>query len=93
MSFTSASGTFDVMSDVVLPKEPEFTVEFAKQIMSVRLSEEGTDRVRELLGKNNAGTLSSEEKELLDQYLLIGDFIDLLQAKASLFLKEHAANG
>jgi hypothetical protein len=41
-----------------------------------------------LLGKNNAGTISSAEKATLDNYLCVGELLDLMQAKARLSLRQ-----
>jgi hypothetical protein len=51
------------------------------------LTEGATDRIRDLLQKNNAGTLSPAEKSNLDKYLRVGQFLDLMQAKARLSLR------
>ncbi len=91
MTTASPFGTgFDVFTDVVLPAEPAFTKEFAEQVLAIKLTPEATERMRELLLRNNAGTLQAGERELLDRYLVVGQVIDLLQAKASLFLKRNS---
>jgi hypothetical protein len=51
-------------------------------VLRLRLSDSAQERIRELLQRNNAGTLASTDKAALDNYLLVGQFLDLLQAKA-----------
>ena len=48
--------------------------------------------MRELAEKNQAGSLSAEERADLDAYLRVGLLLDLWRAKAELSL-EGAANG
>ena len=47
-----------------------------------------TKRIKQLLQKNNRGTISAEERVTLDKFIRVGKFIDLLHAKARLSLKE-----
>ncbi len=82
MTTATPPSTADILTDVLRPAEPSFAAEFAVNILSLQLSAEATERVRELLQRNNAGTLTPEERESLDKYLLVGQFIDLMQAKA-----------
>ena len=41
----------------------------------------------ELADKNNRGTLSAAERQEMEKYARVGNFLDLLQAKARLSLK------
>jgi len=61
-------------------------------VLRLRLSDVAQDRIRELLQRNNAGTLDSAEKAALENYLLVGQFVDLLQAKARESLKNGVAS-
>jgi hypothetical protein len=72
----------EILDQVVQPIAPSFAPEFARLVLGLRLSEAGQTRIRELLRRNNAGPLEMGEKEALENYLLVGQFLDLLQAKA-----------
>ena len=41
-----------------------------------------TKKIRRLLQKNNRGTITAQERILLEKYLRVGKLIDLLHAKA-----------
>jgi hypothetical protein len=41
--------------------------------------------------RGNAGSLEASEQTALDNYLLVGQFIDLLRAKAQLALQRTAS--
>jgi hypothetical protein len=72
----------EILDEVIEPLEPSFAHEFARVVLSLSLSDMAQERIRELLRRNNAGNLDKSEKEVLENYLLVGQFIDLLQAKA-----------
>lgn len=77
----------DILADVVAPGEPTLPQEFARAVLSVRFNDSATEVIRELLQKNNAGTITAEERADLEKYLRVGQFLDLLQAKAHQSLK------
>jgi hypothetical protein len=56
----------------------------------MQFSEEARAAIRTLLEKGNQGTLSESERAALGRYLRVGQFIDLLQAKARLSLQSDA---
>jgi hypothetical protein len=77
----------DILSEVVAPDDPTLNQQFARAVLSVGFSGSATEKIRELLQKNNDGTITSEERGNLDKYLRVGQFLDLLQAKARLSLQ------
>jgi len=66
-------------------------VELARSILAMRFTDEAQTTVRSLLDKSNQGTLTVQEQAALDRYLRVGQFIDLLQAKARLSIQDAAA--
>ena len=91
MATTHFPSAADILVDVIRPTNPSFAAEFAANILNLRLSPEAADRLRELLQRNNAGTLTPEERDSLEKHLLVGQFIDLMQAKARLSLQAKSA--
>jgi hypothetical protein len=77
----------DILSDVVAPDEPTLSQEFARAVLAVRFNDNATGRIREFLQKKNAGTITPAEESDLQKYLRVGQFLDLMQAKARLSLK------
>jgi hypothetical protein len=77
----------DILAEVVAPGEPTLPQQMARAVLTVRFSESAAETIRDLLQKNNAGTITAEEKADLEKYLRVGQFIDLLQAKARQSLK------
>jgi hypothetical protein len=77
----------DILSEVVAPDDPSLNQEFARAVLAVRFTDAATGRIRDLLQKKNAGTLAPVEKANLEKYLWVGQFLDLMQAKARLSLQ------
>jgi hypothetical protein len=80
----------EILAHVVAPEQKTFEPMFARWVLGMRFDDEVQDQIRQLLEKNNQGALSETERSLLDKYLRVGQFIDLLQAKARLTLAESA---
>ncbi len=76
----------DILTEVVEPDRPTLSPEVAEELLTLRFNDIATSRMRELLQKNNAGTITPAEKQTLDNYLRVGEFLDLMQAKARLTL-------
>jgi hypothetical protein len=81
----------EILDDVIQPVDPSFTPELARLLLTLRLSNTAQERIRDLLGRNNAGTLNAADRAALDNYLLVGQFLDLLQAKARASLQKRTA--
>ena len=82
----------DILSEVVAPDRPGLSPEFARSILDLRFNDRATARIRELLDKNNKGSIGSDERSELDKYLRVGRFLDLLQAKARLSLDRSGSS-
>jgi hypothetical protein len=91
MATDAAISTTEILEGVVQPVDPSFAPEFARLMLGLRLSDAAQERVRELLQRWNAGSLEASEQTALDNYLLVGQFIDLLRAKAQLALQRTAS--
>ncbi len=64
--------------------------EFARELLSLHLKDSAKTRIRELLQKQNAGTISTVEQTTLEEYLLTGELLDLLHAKARRTLRQSS---
>ncbi len=78
----------DILTEVVEPSRPMQSIELAQELLSWHFSDNATDQMRDLLQRNNAGTITPAEKQTLDNYLRVGEFIDLVQAKARITIKK-----
>lgn len=78
----------EILEHVVSPVTGGLDPDAARAILDLKFDDGATKRIRQLLQKNNRGTISAEERITLEKFLRVGKFIDLLHAKARLSLKE-----
>jgi hypothetical protein len=81
----------DILEQVVTPHQPGLSPESARAILDLRFGPEAVSRMNELAEKNRQGTLTEDERSLLDKYLRVGNFLNLMQAKARLSLTSPPA--
>jgi hypothetical protein len=82
----------DILNEVVAPGQPGLTEAAAHSILSLRFSEVAIARIRGLLASNNSGDITAAERAELEKYLRVGQFLDLLQAKARVSLAASPAS-
>lgn len=85
---TSTITEADILSEVVSPNRPGISPALALSILELRFSDRARKRIERLLEKNNRGTISDVERSELDKFLRVGQFLDLMQAKATLSLQQ-----
>lgn len=76
----------DILSEVIEPADATLSESAARALLTLRFSDATAARIRELLQKNNAGTLSAAQQANLEKYIRVGQFLDLVQAKARVSL-------
>ena len=60
-----------------------------KEIVNFQLSDAAQTGIRELLDKEDAGTLNSEERHQLDELLVINDLVTLIRSRVPLNTTSH----
>ena len=80
-----------ILGEIVEPKGAIESPQFARELLSLHLKEEAKERIRQLLQKKNAGTITSAEQLTLEEYMVTGEFLDLLHAKARRTLRESGS--
>lgn len=79
----------DILDELVEPHRSTLSARVAEELLSLSFNDSAKDTIRELLQKNNAGTITDVEKGTLENYLRVGEFLDLLQAKARVSLMQN----
>jgi hypothetical protein len=82
----------DILDKIVASGQPGLRPEVAHSILELHFGSEADKRIKSLLKKNNSGTITDLERAELDKYLRVGQFIDLLQAKARLSLRSAGSS-
>ncbi len=77
----------DILAQVVAPDEPGLPAESARAILDLHFDQTALRRMEVLAEKNNQGVLTVAEREEMGKYLRVGNFLDLMQAKARLSLQ------
>ncbi len=80
------SGT-EILFRAIRPSEGDLPPEASRWLLRVRLTAEDRERVNGLAAKARAGTLMPEERAELDEIERVTSFLELMQSKARLSLK------
>jgi hypothetical protein len=79
-----------ILEQVVMSDQAGMSPESARAILDLRFDPSALSRMNELAEKKRQGTLTESEREEMDNYLRVGNFLNLMQAKARLFLHPGA---
>jgi hypothetical protein len=76
-----------IVGRLMKPDRGDFSPEAARDLLSLRFSEEDQARMRELSRKAQAGTLTVAEQDEVENYRRVGYWLGILWSKARLSLK------
>jgi hypothetical protein len=71
-----------ILDRLVLPPEA------ARAVLAIKFTSEDEQRMRELMDRNNQGTITAGELAEMEGYRRVGAFLGVMQAKARLHLKQ-----
>jgi uncharacterized protein YnzC (UPF0291/DUF896 family) len=77
---------------VFVPDPRHLTPSQARYLLEVRFAQTDLDRINELSGKADEGSLTSEEHSELDCYIHVGHVLSILKAKIRGRLKKATRN-
>ncbi len=77
----------EILEEVIDSDQAGLPPEAAQAILKFGFKDSAKARISELLQHNNQGDLSASDRAELEKYLRVGQFLDLLQAKARLSLR------
>jgi hypothetical protein len=80
----------DILEGLVAPDLSNLSAEAARSLLSFKFTKQATQCIRQLLRKNNLGTITATERVTLERFLRVGQFLDLVQAKARRSLQQTA---
>ena len=78
----------DILERIVSADGPLLSAEAARSFLRLKFPAKDMARIRQLLRKNNAGTIDAEERIALEKYMRVGRFLDLLHARARVALAQ-----
>jgi len=87
MATPSTPTEADILEKVVAPTAAGLSPDTARELLKFRFDRQTAANIRRLLQKNNRGTITAEERVLLEKFLRVGQLLDLLHAKARVVLR------
>ena len=82
----------DILDHVITPNQPGLSPESARAILELKFDQSALERMNDLAEKNRADTMSEAERIELEKYLRVGQFLNLLQAKARISLRDISSS-
>jgi hypothetical protein len=87
----TATTETEILEQVIEPNGTGMSAEAARVLLGFRFHESAVARINELAEKNRQGTLTPTERVLLERYQRVGNFLNLIHAKARCALREPAS--
>lgn len=81
----------EILDRMIGAGDAEMTPEAAQALLQLKFDADASKAINRLLKANAAGTISTEDRLLLERYLRVGQLIDLVQAKARSALSQPQA--
>lgn len=78
----------DILADVIGFGDGNLSPDVARSFLQWKFTERAVQHIKTLADRNNKGTITDSEREVLERYLRVGSFINIVQAKARLSLKD-----
>ena len=72
----------EILESIVAANGPALSPEAARSFLRLKFPAKDATRVRHLLRKNNSGRATAHERIALEKYLRVGQFLDILHARA-----------
>jgi len=77
----------DILNDVLNADAGDLPPPAATALLNFRFSDKAVARMNELAAKNREGSITPDERDLMDRYVRIGNFLNLVHVKARASLK------
>ncbi len=77
-----------ILADVIAPDRGDLSPEVAHSLLRWKFTNRAAARMNQLAERNRKGTISESDREELQRYLRVGNFVNVVQAKARLSLSK-----
>jgi hypothetical protein len=81
----------EILEQVIAPDTGGISPEAAEALLRFRFNTAAVASLNELTDKNRQGALAPSERALLERYLRVGNFLNLIHAKARCALAQPIA--
>ncbi len=79
----------DILNELVVPDLSELPLEAVNALLALRFKQTALDRMNQLAEKNRGAAISAGEKEEMENYQRVGNFLSFLKAKARLSIHQR----
>lgn len=81
----------DILTDVIAPQEGNISPELAQMVLRLGFGQAAIDRMNELAEKNRQDVLTDLEREEMEKYMRVGNFLNLIKSKARTSLQAQTS--
>jgi hypothetical protein len=81
----------EILEQVIEPDNAGMSRAAAEALLQFRFNSAALARINELAEKNRQGQMEPSERALLDRYVRVGNFLNLIHAKAHCALAESTS--
>ena len=82
----------DILNEMVSPDGGDLPPEGARALLALQFTPKAVSRMNDLAEKNRLDAISALEREEMEKYMRVGNFLSVIKAKARLSLSKHSAN-
>lgn len=86
MASIIADSEVGILNRLIVPEDADLSADVARSILKWKFDPRDTERMRELLAKNQHGQLTADEQKEIERYRHVGHLLDLMHSKARLSL-------
>lgn len=87
-SLTSPDSGAEILARIIRPEQGRMTPDAAREILAYKLPPDDCQRVNALAAKARDGTVTADERAILDEYERVAALVEIMQSKARLSLKQ-----
>lgn len=76
----------DILSEMIAPDGGDFPPDTARALLDIKFTPKAVSRMNELAEKNRHDSITDNEKDEMEKYRRVGNFLSVVKAKARLSL-------
>jgi uncharacterized protein YnzC (UPF0291/DUF896 family) len=82
-----------ILGRTLIPDDREMPEDMARFLIGIRLTEQDTKRMNELVAKAREGNLAPDEEREIEDYRHVGHLLEAIKSKARITLRKASHSG
>jgi hypothetical protein len=82
-----------ILGRTIIPDDQEMPEDMARFLIGIRLTEQDTKRMNELVAKVREGNLAPDEEHEIEDYRHVGHLLEAIKSKARITLRKASHSG